>query len=60
MSSLGQMERAALLISDARIFRSRAEEMRTAAESMLDDYCRQASLRLADDWDRITPRTEPA
>jgi hypothetical protein len=51
-------ERARMLLSDARQFRSRAEELRATAEDMQNEYCREAAGRLADDYDRMARHAE--
>jgi hypothetical protein len=38
---------------EARQYRFRAEELRCAAESMKDDYCKKTTLRLAEDYERM-------
>ena len=46
------------IINDARHWRARAEEMRSAAEDMRDPENRQTALRIADDYDRLAQRAE--
>jgi len=51
-------ERALWLLSDAARYRARAEELRTAAEDMTDDYCKQTTYRLAADYERMAKHAE--
>jgi hypothetical protein len=49
---------------DAAHFRFRAEEVRTAADNMSDEECRQIVLKIADEYDRMASwaelRAEPS
>jgi len=46
------------LLEDARQWRSRAEEMRSAADDMKDTDCQATALRIADDYDRMAKHAE--
>jgi len=52
------MIRLGVLLCDAEQYRSRAEELRTVADDMRDEYCRQTTYRLADDYDRMADHAE--
>jgi hypothetical protein len=49
---------AILLLDDARQWRARAEEMRSAAEDMRDASCRLTALKIAEDYDRMAKHAE--
>jgi hypothetical protein len=46
------------LLSDARFWRSRAEEMRSLAKEMHHEHSRAIALRIADDYDHLAEQAE--
>jgi hypothetical protein len=46
------------LLNNARHWRGRAEEARTLAEEMRDEFSRQQMLAIADGYDRLAKRAE--
>jgi hypothetical protein len=53
-----ESQRALYLLSDARQWRSRAEELRAVADDMSDQLCQQTARRLADDYERMARHAE--
>jgi hypothetical protein len=45
-------------LDDAKQWRFCAEELRTAAENMLSEQCREMTLRVADGYDRLAQHAE--
>jgi predicted Rossmann-fold nucleotide-binding protein len=46
------------LLNDPKHWRDRAEEARTMAERMMDDYAKEAMMRIADEYDRLADQAE--
>jgi len=53
-----QNDPVGILRCDAEQYRSRTEELRTIAGGMKDEYCRQTTYRLANDYDRMAAHAE--
>ena len=53
-----QNDPVGLLQCDAEQYRCRAEELRIVAHDMRDDYCRQTTCRLANDYDGMADDAE--
>src|SRR5262245_3255576 len=47
-----------VLLADARHLRGRADEMRAVAKGMRDPNCKQAALRIADDYESLAKAAE--
>jgi hypothetical protein len=50
--------RSGAFINDPVHWRNRAEEMRTLAEDMKDEYSKATMLRIAEDYERLAKRAE--
>jgi len=53
-----QYDPVGMLQCDAEQYRSRAEELRTIADDMRDEYCKRTTYRLADGYDRMADHAE--